>query len=361
MMQMGVRMYSPQTGRFLSVDPLFELMPGQNPYHYAFNSPLIWRDPSGMKPEKEKNGEKLQGWEFSNDIATEMIYKKDNYVNLESFISFYFTAVYDCNWNLGNSFFGGNTMLLGSIGRIGFGGGGGYIVNNGIGSQIVLPGKPINKTKTISRNGSNVLFQWCGKAVNVKYNSGKISAGEIQAKITQTLEDMVLADDGGVIARMPDFKFNLTMTAKELKENYEAGGCYYRPRFMGGNSSNIWKYADQIFDDDNNSSSCKEGNWDEGWIYLANDYFFGSNDLNALNEINRIFDQDGKRYQGSLLYTMSHEVKHRYDALFQDRKYIFPLMEPLFHAERSANEFMFKIFQYYNPGHLVDEKRWRYK
>jgi len=59
-MQMGVKMYSPQIGRFLSVDPLHELMPGQNSYHYAFNSPLIWRDPSGLVPQKEKNREKLQ-------------------------------------------------------------------------------------------------------------------------------------------------------------------------------------------------------------------------------------------------------------------------------------------------------------
>ena len=59
-MQMGVRMYSPQIGRFLSVDPLFEMMPGQNPYHYAFNSPLMFRDPSGMAPVKEKHSEKLQ-------------------------------------------------------------------------------------------------------------------------------------------------------------------------------------------------------------------------------------------------------------------------------------------------------------
>jgi RHS repeat-associated protein len=57
-MQMGVRMYSPQKGRFLSVDPLHELMPGQNSYHYAFNSPLMWRDPSGLVPQKEKNREK---------------------------------------------------------------------------------------------------------------------------------------------------------------------------------------------------------------------------------------------------------------------------------------------------------------
>jgi len=50
---MGVRMYSPHIGRFLSVDPLQELMPSHNPYHYAFNSPLVWKDPSGLAPVSE--------------------------------------------------------------------------------------------------------------------------------------------------------------------------------------------------------------------------------------------------------------------------------------------------------------------
>ena len=56
----GVRKYDYETGRFLSVDPLHELMPGQNPYHYAFNSPLNYCDPSGLAPQKEKHSEKLQ-------------------------------------------------------------------------------------------------------------------------------------------------------------------------------------------------------------------------------------------------------------------------------------------------------------
>ena len=41
-------MYSARIGRFLSVDPLHEIMPSHNLYHYAFNSPLVWKDPSGL-------------------------------------------------------------------------------------------------------------------------------------------------------------------------------------------------------------------------------------------------------------------------------------------------------------------------
>jgi RHS repeat-associated protein len=56
---MGMRMYSAEFGRFLSVDPLFEVMPRHTPYHYSFNSPLVWKDPSGLIPENEKDRDRL--------------------------------------------------------------------------------------------------------------------------------------------------------------------------------------------------------------------------------------------------------------------------------------------------------------
>lgn len=57
---LGARMYDNETGRFTTCDPLWAAFPAQSPYSYAYNSPLTWRDPSGLAPEKEKDREKLQ-------------------------------------------------------------------------------------------------------------------------------------------------------------------------------------------------------------------------------------------------------------------------------------------------------------
>ena len=67
--QLGARTYDPTIGRFLSCDPLFEAFPAWNPYHYCFNNPLGYKDPSGLKPEKEKSekGNKVQTWYFPNE------------------------------------------------------------------------------------------------------------------------------------------------------------------------------------------------------------------------------------------------------------------------------------------------------
>jgi RHS repeat-associated protein len=45
---MGARYYDPEIGRFLSVDPLFEMYTEFSPYNYCNNSPMMFRDPSGM-------------------------------------------------------------------------------------------------------------------------------------------------------------------------------------------------------------------------------------------------------------------------------------------------------------------------
>ncbi|MCF8355203.1 MAG: RHS repeat-associated core domain-containing protein [Melioribacteraceae bacterium] len=46
----GARYYDSDIGRWLSVDPLADLQPGINPYHYSFNNPLKYTDPTGMMP-----------------------------------------------------------------------------------------------------------------------------------------------------------------------------------------------------------------------------------------------------------------------------------------------------------------------
>ena len=57
-MNFGARLYCPQTGRFLSVDPLWQAFRSLTPYHYAYNSPLSYKDPTGLAPVKEK-GERV--------------------------------------------------------------------------------------------------------------------------------------------------------------------------------------------------------------------------------------------------------------------------------------------------------------
>ncbi|MFN4769953.1 MAG: RHS repeat domain-containing protein, partial [Candidatus Kapaibacterium sp.] len=51
----GARKYDPELGRFTSVDPLWEEMPGSGPFHYCFNNPIMMRDPFGLEPDGFKN------------------------------------------------------------------------------------------------------------------------------------------------------------------------------------------------------------------------------------------------------------------------------------------------------------------
>jgi proteasome lid subunit RPN8/RPN11 len=66
---MGARLYEPETGRFTSVDPLFEAFKRWSPYAYSYNNPLTFRDPTGLAPEKEKYKDEIMAWPGPDIVA----------------------------------------------------------------------------------------------------------------------------------------------------------------------------------------------------------------------------------------------------------------------------------------------------
>ena len=72
----GFRLYDPEIGRFLAIDPLLDIQPSQTPYHYCFNNTTSFTDPTGLYPEKEE-GDKVQ------DMQSMIFYDEFEYLRRE--------------------------------------------------------------------------------------------------------------------------------------------------------------------------------------------------------------------------------------------------------------------------------------
>jgi len=72
--EMDYRQYDPALGRFGVVDPLATATPDQSPYHFAFNNPVYFSDPTGLQGDGnifrdllDKSGDGATFWQNNND------------------------------------------------------------------------------------------------------------------------------------------------------------------------------------------------------------------------------------------------------------------------------------------------------
>ena len=68
------RSYDAQMGRFHQIDPLADIQENFNPYHYGYNNPVSWNDPTGLVPSMSDILDELLSYEHGGTWSSKSGY-----------------------------------------------------------------------------------------------------------------------------------------------------------------------------------------------------------------------------------------------------------------------------------------------
>jgi len=313
---MGFRLYDPEIGRFLAIDPLLDVQPSQTPYHYCFNNPTSFTDPTGLYPEKEK-GDKVQAMEIDYSVLEEALRQiaRDNEASMEAERLFSkWSARMFSAWSYGQ-----------------------YLQ-----FKYSLGGTACNVRLGENGNGS---FTYCNSSngvicnVNFRYNEGSQNPKDVVGMLVGSLNWIANSNQSEFLSMYSKFGFSINVdvsrTGKEL-------GKIFGYKFCGGVSKNDWRYFDAgcpTYPDYNEEEAAK---LESGWIYIASEYldekYYSKDYSYDIISQTGVLNYDKEYfYNSSMIF--SHEFKHNFDSIF--------MFCPVFH-ETSARFFTKNIFDYYN-------------
>jgi len=175
--EMIFRQYDPVLARFTGVDPLAANFSSFSPYHYAYNNPVIFNDPSGANPNETGpgpgyyDGNSCPGCFASTQPMSDEIYGMSNGFAQGNYFGLTNPGFNAAVWDIITKLWDGVTLATGGNGRGTYSESGGTHYYNAYGQEVSGPGSGFNgyvpsfaHFKPVSfktdKHGNNVKVRW---------------------------------------------------------------------------------------------------------------------------------------------------------------------------------------------------------
>jgi len=303
---MGFRLYDPEIGRFLAIDPLLDMQPSQTPYHYCFNNPTSFTDPTGLYPEKEKGDKVLEvvparfRREYSESLLEQQLAMPRTATPYEETKSFMRDKWDAESWALNSE---QNYYFL---------------FKNGI-SWLIWNGQPVSSSGRTGTQVGSMSYSINGVEGEIiyRYNDNQ-DKEQVEKKIRESLDYQCKDFTTQIQLQLYFLECNticvdVTMIGRDLADAYNEDWKY-----LDGSSSNEWKYPDLAFLGSDKEKGYSTEGLEDGWIYIASEFLENKTNRNAHEYWTYGNSWLSVKNTGYYDFNMTfgHEVGHNLDAYF---------------------------------------------